>query len=322
MPNIFETKNPNKSVNDPSVADPADKLIKKPINFSDYEDPSGEMGGREFRLALWYARNKVLLHRWTVVAIVVVNIIFWSVSAIGWLSYFVVGIDRDRLMATELASFYDYNLINSHFAPASLEVANPSALAGGVKLYDVFADVANPNRDFYVNFDYYFIVNGVPTPRQSSILLANDSRPVVYFGWSGQSFPAVGSIVIENVRWHRIDSHVIVDSASWQAERLNFSVDQFKFTSAYYNDLSSSGVINFDITNGSAYSYASLTFYVGLFQGNTLVGLKPLTLSALRSQETQSVDLRTFVDNLNLTGVKLFPIINIFNPTSFLSPTD
>lgn len=321
MSKIFNFKT-SRSVSDSATVsdrDP-DKSGRLSTNYSAYEDPSGEMGAKEFQLALWYARHKTTLHHYAVVALIAVNVILWIFSSAGWLFYYVIGMERDRIMANDLSDFYNYQGQHARYAPASLEISSPRALPGGVKLYDVFADAANPNDDFYVSFDYYFIIDGRPTGRTNTVLLARQSRPLIYFGWASDSFPANARLVIENIHWQRISGHAVADSATWQSERLNFNVAQFEFVGSYLGSIANSGIIRFVLVNNSSYGYVRPSFYVGLLQNDAVVGFKPLVLENLGSQEARAVDLRTFVDNLNVTSVKLFPLINLFNPEVYLPP--
>ena len=122
------------------------------------------------------------------------------------------------------------------------------------------------------------------------------------------------------MRWNRISNHDIVDIASWQAERLNFIVSNFSFLRFGNTEDPSANVIKFDIQNDSAYSFVQPNFMVGLYQSNSLVGVMPLELNQFKAGETKSVDLRNFVSGLNVTDIKLFPIIDNYQKSSYIPP--
>ena len=192
---------------------------------------------------------------------------------------------------------------------------------GGVDKYDAVADVANPNERFFVSFRYYFIVDGKNTPAQNGFLLPGENKPLAYLGIESSAVPREATIVFEELQWRRISARTIADVRAWQENRLNFSVENFVFTPR--NTVEGGGDthrIQFSIINNSPYSYVEPQFYVALLSQDALVGILPLRLDSLESLEKKQIDLRSFVPNLTVDGVKVYPLIDIYASAAYLQP--
>ncbi|OGH88815.1 MAG: hypothetical protein A3J93_01860 [Candidatus Magasanikbacteria bacterium RIFOXYC2_FULL_42_28] len=287
-------------------------------HFSKYEDPTGEFKEKEFERAMWYVKHKFTLRKWLFGIIIGVNILLWVPSLIHWVTYAVVGLRSDENLALQLSQFPDYTVLHEHYGAAPLQIGSPLGLPGGVGKYDLISTVTNPNARFRVAFDYFFAVDGTSTPAQSAVFMAGESRPLVFFGYESFS-PGVGDIIIQNVRWQRIDSHTIPDSITWQSERLNFSVSDLTFVPATYGQ-ANAGVVQFSLTNNSAYGYTEPDFYVAFLQNNDLTGVSPLQISNFTAQSRRAVDIRTFADNISASEVVVYPLINLYNKSEYIVP--
>jgi hypothetical protein len=97
-------------------------------------------------------------------------------------------------------------------------------------------------------------------------------------------------------------------------------VTDFAFIRAETNPGVTAHSVRFTLTNNSAFSFKNPLFYVGLYNADTLVGIISLELHNLRAQETKSIDLRSFVQNLNVSDIKIFPRFDVFDPYVYLKP--
>jgi len=86
-------------------------------------------------------------------------------------------------------------------------------------------------------------------------------------------------------------------------------------------DSLSGTAVQFKLTNQSAFGYRDANFYVGMVQGDALLALLPLQIKDFQGGETRVVDLRSYVPNLYGTGVKIYPLINIYNAGAYLPPS-
>lgn len=285
--------------------------------LSKYEEPTDTLSGNKLQWAEWYVRHRLLLYRILAGTLAVFSAVTLGYSLIYLGYYLLVGYNADQALQNSLASTYDYAAINARYTAAPLRIAATDIFAGGVKKYDAVAQIKNPNERFTAYFDYYFVVGGVATPRHSTLLLPGEERPVAAFGLDG-----AGSVsaVLENVRWKRVSAHEVNSVSAFQADHLNFAAVDFQFVVPQGENAPSAHAIQFNLKNDSPFGYAQADFVVGLYQGGALAGVMPLTLKNFQSLETRAVDLRSFVSNLFVTEVKVFPVIDIYDPGVYIQP--
>ncbi len=318
MLNIYNQQNPDRE----NGTAPAVAPKKVHADFNKYEDPSGEFGAVEFKRGLWFVKHKILLYKLTIAFLIAWIIIFGGYAIINLANYLAFGIFADLNLQKQLTSFPNYTNFQPKYAPAQLQIQGVNTLNGSVSAFDLAAQVYNPNKNFIVYFDYYFDVGENKTPVQSGFLLAGETKPIVYFGLKG-GYPGNVNLVLQNVAWKRIRAQDIKDTLSFQAERLNFVVSNFSFTSQAATDGVGANVVKFDLKNDSAYGYRDANFVVGLMNGGGgLSAVMPLLLKDFKSGETRSVDLRNFVSNLPVDNVQLFPLIDTYNKDVYLAPSE
>lgn len=316
MLNIYNQKNNN---HDNDLKPMSSENKKSKADAGRFEDVTGEFSTSAFKRSIWFVTHKVLLYQLTVGLLVTVSIGLWVFSLWHWGDYVVNGIKSDLSLYNNLSTFPNYLGVQSHYAPQPVQIAGVNVYTGGLKIYDLVAEVGNPNKNFNVYFDYYFVIGDQKTPTQKGFLLANESRPLVYFGYK-EGYPNGVNLIMENVTWKRISAHNVSDAVAWQNNRLNFTVNEFVFEKPQTADGIPVNAIKFNLTNSSAFGYRDGVFVIGLMDGSSMVGVMPLILKDFKSQETRAIDLRNFTDGLSVSEVKLFPLIDIYNKEVYLAP--
>lgn len=287
--------------------------------FEKYVDPTGEMPTSEFKWAIWYVKHKILLYKILVGVLVGFNVITISYSLWQWGNYLIFGIAADQALDKNLASQINYTGINQSLAAVPIQVSDTQILVSGVNRYDIVSEVSNPNPRFLAKFDYnYLLGEDASTTMRHALLLPGEVRPLAYLGYTEGVPDDNTNLVISNVVWERIDAHQAPNIEDWQKERLNFVVNDFSFTAYRNAEGANAHVIEFNLTNDSIVGFKESYFYVGLFDNNSLVGILPWRLANLRVGQTVEADLRSFAPDLNVSEIKIFPLINIYDKEAYL----
>jgi hypothetical protein len=288
---------------------------KAKTNFAKYEDPTKEFSSDELRLGFWYVRHKALLYKIAVIILVVINAGIIIFNLWHW-GVYIVGISDQQKLETSLAAAVNYTGIHPHVAAQPVQVINTQVFPSGKNKYDLVSELVNPNSRFLVQFNYYFVVNGVKTETQKTFLLPGESRFVVNAGLENNSGGSP-EIVLGQIIYKRISNHQIANLAGYQAYRLNFQVSDFIFSKSLAQEGDNADAVQFKLTNASPYNYVDSNFYVALLQGGQMVGILPLHVDSINSLETKNIDIRSFVPNLNVTEIALYPIINIYDNSAY-----
>ncbi|PIT87287.1 MAG: hypothetical protein COU31_03680 [Candidatus Magasanikbacteria bacterium CG10_big_fil_rev_8_21_14_0_10_40_10] len=295
--------------------------IEDKTNLANYVDAEEMLSAHKLRFGIWFARNRVLVHRILAGGFILISIFLYIFSGYKWWNY-LWNWNEYQLTDAHLAHFEDYTALNAYFSAKPLQVVGAQVFVSGVGKYDIVAEIYNPNKDFIVEFSYHFVIDSKQTKTQKTFLLPGQDRPTVYLGYESLSSPSSPNLVFDEVKWKRVSKHDIVDPISWQNNHLNFKLDNFSFSRFYSatEEKIDAHVVKFDLTNLSPYSYNNPSFYVGLYQGSNFVGLIPFQFDgSFLTLEKKSVDLRSFSTNLLADHAQIIPLINIYKEDAFLA---
>lgn len=285
-----------------------------------YTDPTGDFSGRELKWSMWYERNKLLLHRITVWFLIILSVIVWGIGLWKWGDYLIFGLTESVLLEQQASRTINY--LGGHTAREAqpVQILGVSVFPNSTQKNDAVAEVTNPNKNFIVRFDYYFDFGGTKTPMRKGLLLAGETKPVVELGLDSTVYYGSGNLVLENIAWSRVDNHKIKDALTWQNNRLNFVVSDFKYVSKSSAAAGDASAVQFTLTNDTAYGYVEASFLAGLYQSDTLVGVLPFTLDKIIAGQAVLLDLRTFSPNLSVSEVRIYPLIDLYNEEVYLQP--
>lgn len=313
MINLYNRRNnqedevPNKSV----VPLTPSSSEKTKVNIPKYEDPTKEFTSQELKWSFWYVRNKPLLYRLSLILLVVINFGFLAFGGWKW-GVYLWGIQDSRNLEINLTASINYVGIHPHFGAQAVQALNTEIFSSGADKFNVVAELVNPNKQFLVTFNYYFVINDKKTSMQAGFLLPGETRPVAELGLA-EGIGATPNIVLENIKYERISNRLTPDPMGWQTYRLNFQVSDFVFLKSLAQEGNNADAIQFKLTNGSPYSYVGPDFYIALLQNNQMVGILPLHLESINSLETKNIDLRSLARGLNVDAVAVYPMINVYD---------
>ncbi len=310
MLNIYQQQ--NKDTTDAPVVEPAHRSI------AGYQDPTGEFDNKQLAYGMWWLSHRNWLKNFLIGVIIGIAGILWIFSLWRWGVYFWQW-NNQSMVAARLSTFPNYTLAHEARSPQQLTVISTLLLPSGVGKNDAVSEVINSNQHFIVSFDYYFTVGGLATAKQHATILPGEDTLVASLGLDEAQYAGDVVLKVDNIAWTRISNHSIVEPVVWQNDRLHFTIANFNFSGAEVADLGVHSVA-FSYTNNSAYSYVNPTFYIGLYQHDVLVGVLPLSFAEFKSLETKNVDVRTFVKNIEVDSVHVFPIINVYDSAVYLPP--
>ncbi len=285
-----------------------------------YEDVTGEFTSGELKWGEWYVRHKILLRK-----ISIGLLSAWCVVTLGYglgyfIYYFSYGYFQDQQMASQqLLELSNLKNTRALFQAKELQVGRVEMYNSvSEETYDFVARVSNPNDRWIAIVNYKFSFSGGETDTLKTIILPQSQRPLAYFGFESTGYPTGVKLLIENVKWKNINIHSIPDVAGFIADRANFPVENFQFIRASASQGIPSNMIEFDMLNDTAYNFWEPSFYIELINQNRTVGLIYFVASEFRSQEIRSVDLRSYVNNLEVSDIKVWPVLNVFDSGQYM----
>ena len=287
--------------------------------FSKYVDPTGEFTNRELKMAEWYLQHKIKMQNFLKWFLIV-----WCVVTVGysfgyWLYYGAYGYFQDQKMNSEqLALFQNYDNLKVFYSPKQLQISETEIYNSVSDNYELVSRVSNPNERWLARISYKFTIGEESTPVQQATIFPGSESPLIHFGYISGVYPASARLIIEDIKWQRIRRDSLPDIEGWLYERTKMSVENFDFIPGNRLTDVFSSIINFDIFNSTSYSFWNPIFYVELKNDSQTVGFIYLSLDKLKSGESRPVSLRSFVDNLQVSDIVLWPAFDVFDRNEYM----
>lgn len=271
---------------------------------------------RFYKWSLWWVGHRAFLRRLAYSAFIVVDglllvFVLWSMLDSFAVSYGDDELEVAKIVAYGQSDLRAYSVANAAdpILPEQIQV-----FAIGNSRYDFYANLSNPNADWWVEFTYSFAFDAGSTTPEDGFLLPGQIKPVVSLAITSQSPVRDAQLELTNVRWHRIDHHVISDYQTWQEDRLRFVITDAAFSKETGFEGDVFGRTTFTIHNNTAYSYFDPEFLVLLKRGSAVVGVNRATVASLGVGEQQEISLNWFGTLPSVTSVEVISDIHLFDP--------
>jgi len=291
------------------------ELERRLDNFEDVEGIST----RNLNIGLWYLQHRRIFFLAIVWFLAITATILWCYSLYYFGYYLLVGLKQERVagqsLVTEIPRAVRKDLMSSFYFK-TIDLINL-----GNNSFELLGEVDNQNLKSWATFDYYFLVDGNKVGAGSSFILPQSKKFVIAVLDGASVAPDTSSLVVYNIRWVNLNSHLIPDWVDYRNAHLNFSVIDKKFVNANLSSLSDRlpmNTISFSVINQTAYSYLEAPFQVILYSGDTPVGVKDYVINNFKSRDRKQVNL-TIVGNFpNVTQIEVLPDINILDTNNLL----
>lgn len=295
-----------------------EETLKTDINK--YQAQNG-VSSHNLKFGIWFTTYKVLLYRLALILFIVfdASVIIFSLWKIG--GFLIYDFTKKDQMERELAYFANNSVILERYTPENLQIMDVKVYSSSDDKVDVLAKINNPNKQIISSFDYYFsFSNGQNTPIQRGSVLPGSEGVVVSLGLDAEMFQGAATLNIGNFAWRRVPAHDVGDAEVWQKDRINFTASDFSYTYAGQESGADANIIKFNLTNNSAFSYKEPNFVVELRYSGVSVGVMTFNVSRFMSLEVREIDLRNFVDNLQVNEIVLYPQVDVYDEGAFISP--
>ena len=287
--------------------------------LSQYVDPVGGFSNRDLRLGTWYVQHKDRLRAFFVLCFMLFDIALLGYGCWGWVEYAVVGYGQDqRMFAGQIAEFEDYSLQQRRYMARPLQFSAPTVFQSGEGVYDFVIDVENTNDRWLARVRYQFSYGGGVTTEQELVVMPGVRQPLAVLGVSLGVRPSAVRFHVVSVSWSRIDPHLVFDVPAYLTERHIFSVSSTTFSYAAEQGTAGNGVM-FMVTNDSVFSYWSPQFLVEFRDGEKREGVMLVTLGEFLAGQTQQIQLQSFMDNIFVSSVMVYPLVHFFDAGEYIN---
>lgn len=200
-------------------------------------------------------------------------------------------------------------------AAQDLAVKRIGVVPANSKIYDLFAEVANPNTEWRADFTYTFIVDGKPAAEQKGFIMPGESKFLLHLNTEATTAPTA-DWKVTSIKWHKMSG---ADTALL-AEKYHLATENFSFTSSQQTGVTQIvpiSMVSFDLKNTGGYTYNSVGLPIVLLNGDTVVAVNYLTTQRVRPSEVRNLQAKWFHQFDGVTNYKVTPEVNVFDPEAF-----
>ncbi|MCR4256684.1 MAG: hypothetical protein NUW08_03190 [Candidatus Uhrbacteria bacterium] len=204
-------------------------------------------------------------------------------------------------------------------APRPIEPSQATVFDTTEGRQDILVEILNQNATWWAEFDYQFDLSGERTPMRKGYVLPNGRRYITELGYEPTTRGRTARLVVENVRWMRVDPAVVGGSYEAFADaRLQFRVEDV----AYARDLTigtqTVGQSTFTLVNDGAFGYWNPSMTVVLSRGTTPVGVTTIQRAHIRPGETVPMTINWFDNIAGVSRTDVQVNVNILDPAVYV----
>jgi hypothetical protein len=258
--------------------------------------------------------KKIGLLLWLILDVALVTIFLFGIG-----SYLVNGVFVDRAQISNIISNVDsIRSISVERSADALFINNAQLFALGEDRYDFYAEVDNPNADWYATFTYYFTSSSGDTRISEGFILPDSTQRFAALNNSFDTRPSGSELVIEAIEWRRVDGHEVPDVNEFLEEHQQFLISDAVYEREVELEEGSIPRTTFTILNNTPYSYWTPEFFVLIMRSGKVAGVNTVTLSGLGASESRDVVVNWFGAVPSSGTVEVIPNINYFDPDVYM----
>ena len=260
----------------------------------------------------WIATHRLVIKKWTMIFLYLVIALFYLIFFVQFGVYLYYSNDWQRYVAEAIQPTYDWRKIHSENAPVDIEFGKAVLYPLSNGRYDFVVAAHNPNEKWAVeSIAYQFVSGEVATPYVSTFLLPQEQRYFTVLGFKSVT-PLSGTVefVPSNIRWVRLTRP---PALSWDiVEQAQFIPQQILVQGARQTVVPAR--LTWRVRNNSTLNIRSVLWQYALFSGSTLVSVGERMAEDFTFLEERPFDIALFGSLPRVDSVRLFPIVNIFDP--------
>ncbi len=287
------------------------------------ESGGGRLTPGELELASFWVRNRIAIRRASYGVLIAMIVLLWGYSIWGLLDAYAISYPRESRITRDIA--LNQQLLSSleMDRPTDVSISDVTVLQTTDSRYDMAVDITNPNDQWYPEFSYSFSLSGEQTPSQVGYVLPHETHTLTQLGYKPKSAGGgVASLIIENVRWHRIDpTFVGADFDAFKKDRFQISFQNVAYDASIVIGSRAVSQTSFTLVNDASYGLWSVDLILRAYRGSSLVGMTQISVPKVLPGEHRPMNV-VWGDILpGVTRTEITPQANLTDPGLYLPPS-
>ncbi|MBU4421535.1 hypothetical protein L6259_03700 [Candidatus Parcubacteria bacterium] len=302
--------NPNQESVGPPEAQ-SQSSTKKPA------DKEGELKA-SFKFSFWFFRNKPFLKKVFMGLVIVVVAAPWTYTLIWLLDWAVITGPKERANLNTILDIKVSQEALANIAATPLYFSEAEIFAGGIGQYDIFSQVKNQNAKWWMEFQYRFVGEGLEGDWRNGFVLPDETKYITNLGVERAFRPRNIRLETRDIKYHRINNHLIPDYAEFKKERMDIVVSDTDFDPRAIQNKKNIALLSFMAKNNTAYDYWLIGFYTYLYRGDQLVALNYIGATEFLSGESRDLEIYFYEGLPAVSRYEIVPELNIFDEDGYI----
>jgi len=278
-----------------------------------YKDTEG-LSTQRLNFGLWYFRHRknFFLTIVGVLSVLAAALFIYSLYYFG--DYLLRGMTSQQQSVSGLVE--DVTLRGTRLDQNSVRPRFIKLISLANGNYDLIGTLTNANTGYWLDFNYYFVVDGQSLDVHAGFVLPQEQHYLLSLNQTLTNQPNSVELIIDNWSWHRLDSHQIPDWSTYKEQYLNFVIQDKKFLGYEDSGLTENlkmASLSFNIVNQTPYSYYEAPLNIIIYQNSEVVSVAQYVIDKFASREKRTIEISLLSDIDEATRIEILPDINIFN---------
>lgn len=200
-------------------------------------------------------------------------------------------------------------------AAQDLAVKRIGVVPANDRIFDLYAEVVNPNPDWRAELSYAFVINGRTTQERKGFIMPGESKFFLQLNTESTVAPSA-EWKITSIQWKKMSG----EDEALLAEKYHLATSNFSFTSSMETGITQIvpiSMVSFDLKNSGGYTYSTVGLPIVLLNNDAVVAVNYITTQNVTPGETRALQAKWFHQFDGVTAFKVTPEVNVFDPTAF-----
>jgi hypothetical protein len=283
-------------------------------------DANSRFTSGELKFASWWVQHGIQMRRFGHGILIGISAILWGYVLWSLLDAYAISYPRESRINLQIAINQQLLTALETDRPQDVSLSDVSVTQTTDNRFDMEVEALNPNEQWWADFNYHFSLSGEQTPIRNGYVLPGSKQIITELGYKpaakgGRS----ASLIVENIRWHRVDPSVVGASyKDFAASRKNFEFQDIKYDTGITLGTRKVGQTSFMLVNNAAYGFWSVDLVVHLYRGGAPIAVNIINVTKILPNERRLIQT-VWLDNLpDIAKTEIIPQMNLLDQKAYL----
>ncbi len=282
---------------------------------------SGGLSERELQIASFWVRNELILGKMLRGGLIAFSVLLFGYSIWGILDAFVISYPREKIIPQQIALNNQLMAGLESDRPGQISWGEPTVFANTDNRLDMFAEVSNPNPQWWADYSYRFTVAGEDTVTSTGYVMPSDVQIISALGFKPTTPGArSATLVVENIRWHRVKPAVTAEKyENFKKEHFDITAEKITFDPNIKLGTKTVSMSHITLVNNTAWGYKEVELIVKLVRGSQPAAFSKIIIANVQPNEHRDISITWFDAPVSVQNTEVVTQMNALDDDAYVS---